>query len=166
MNKFFSRKEKKKETFGIKNFYNPNYNVVLQKNFLEINSRNAKVFIVIEKETFTKNQYQELKKSVQSSLRISGLYSKVDEKKPRAPKGYVRKMLCYGLYLLLEHDRITLDNVISLEADPSPNDDLVTKVYQPMGFELIAPTDKTITGGLMTSNVRTILSWCNTMNEF
>lgn len=160
MKKFF-KFSKKQKVPTMEDFYNPNYLVVLGAKTLEITSRNAKVFIVLQKETFTKKHYNLLKKQVKSSIRISGLYSKENEEKPRAPKGYTRKMLCYGLCLLLQHGRVTEDDVISLEADPSDNNNLVEKVYKPMGFELVAATSETITGGLMTSNVKTILSWCN-----
>jgi len=160
MNKLFPFSKRKKVP-AMKDFYNPNYIIVLGTKTLEITSRNAKVFIVLQKETFTKKQYDLLKKPLKSSIRISGLYSKENKKQPRAPKGYTRKMLCYGLYLLLEHGRVTEDDVISLEADPSDNNNLVEKVYKPMGFELVAATSETITGGLMTSNVKTILAWCN-----
>ena len=69
-------------------------------------------------------------------------------------------MLCYALTLLLHHDRISETDVISLEADPSPNNNLINKVYIPMGFELVAETGDSITGGLMKSTVQEILDWC------
>lgn len=150
--------EKKKNWMEI--FYDCNYCIKLEKTRLEITGRNAQVFIVLGKETFTNKQYKELKKNITSQLRIAGLYSCKDKKKPSAPKKYTRKMLCYALTLLLHHDRISETDVISLEADPSPNNNLINKVYIPMGFELVAETGDSITGGLMKSTVQEILDWC------
>lgn len=151
----------KKENFNIKDFYKKDYSILLDKNTLEITSENSKVIFSIEKEVFTKKEYKLLKKPVKSNIRIAGLYSRYNEKKKRTPKGYTRKILCYGLYLLLDHGRIHLDDIITCEADPSENNNLVNKVYLPMGFEMVAPTSEVITGGLMQSNIRTILSFCN-----
>lgn len=159
MNRLFTFS--KKDIFSIKDFYRKDYKIFLDNKILEITGRNAKVVISIEKEIFTKKQYKFLEKSLESNIRVAGLYSKYDENKSRAPKGYTRKMLCYGLYLLLEHGLINLNDIISIEADPSPNNNLVNKVYIPMGFEMVAKTSETITGGLMKSNVKRILSWCN-----
>lgn len=150
--------KKRKNSMNI--FYDSNYSVKLEQKSLEITGRNAQVFIVLGKETFTNKQYKELKKNITSQLRIAGLYSRKDEKKPSAPKKYTRKMLCYALTLLLHHDRISETDVISLEADPSPNNNLINKVYIPMGFELVAETGESITGGLMKSTVQEILDWC------
>lgn len=151
-----------KKVSTIQDFYNKNYTVNFSKNELEISGLNALVFIFLQEETFTKKNYPMLEKQVTSSIRICGLYSKVDKNKPRSPKKYSRKMLCYGLHLLLLHGRISLSDTISLEADPSENNNLVEKVYVPMGFQLVAQTSPEVkTGGLMISDVETILSWCN-----
>lgn len=151
-----------KKVSTIQDFYNQNYTVNLSKDELEISGLNALVFIFLKEETFTKQHYPMLEKQVSSSIRICGLYSKVDENKPRSPKKYSRKMLCYGLHLLLLHGKISISDIISLEADPSENNNLVEKVYIPMGFHLVAQTSPEVkTGGLMISDVRTILSWCN-----
>jgi hypothetical protein len=155
---FFEKKN------SMSNFYDNNYAVKLDKNTLEITGKNAQIYIVIEKEKFTKKQYKLIKEPFTSSIRIAGLYSRQDEKKPRAPKNYTRRMLCYGLYLLLQHNIIYKSDIISLEADPSDNNNLVNKVYIPMGFQLVAKTENNISGGLMKSNVKTILSWCKNIN--
>jgi hypothetical protein len=154
---FFKKKEN-----SIDKFYDTNYVITMDNDSLEINGKNAQIFLIIKKETFTNEHYKLLKNSFTSDLRICGLYSKKDENKPRSPKKYTRKMLCYGLYLLLQHHKISLTDIISLEADPSPNDTLVKKVYIPMGFELVASTSQDITGGIMKATVKTILSWCDT----
>lgn len=150
--------QKKKNWMEI--FYDSNYSVKLEKSTLEITGRNAQVFIVLGKETFTKKHYKELKENVTSQLRIAGLYSQKNEKKPSAPKKYTRKMLCYALTLLLHHNHISETDIISLEADPSPNNNLINKVYIPMGFELVVETGDGFTGGLMKSSVQQILLWC------
>lgn len=152
----------KKKTNGIEKFYDTDYTITMENDSLEINGKNAQILIIVKKETFTNKQYKLVKNSFTSDLRICGLYSKKDEKKPRSPKKYARKMLCYGLYLLLQHHKISPTDIISLEADPSPNDTLVKKVYIPMGFELVASTSEEITGGIMKATVETILSWCDT----
>lgn len=153
-----------KKNFSMRDFYDNNYVVKLDKKTLEITGKNAHIYIVIEKEKFTKKQYKMIKVPFTSSIRIAGLYSRQDEKNPRAPKNYTRKMLCYGLYLLLQHNIIYKTDIISLEADPSDNNNLVNKVYIPMGFKLVAKTEDNISGGLMKSNVKTILSWCKNIN--
>ena len=90
-----------------------------------------------------------------------------------APKGLTRKSLCIALQRLLNDNEITNKSIIVLEADPSINNDLITKVYKPMNFELLAHGDgikynnrntKTYNrgkGGLMKSTVGKTLKWCN-----
>lgn len=90
MNRLF--KFSKKDIFSIKDFYRKDYKIFLDNKTLEITSRNAKVVISIEKEIFTNKQYKFLEKSLESNIRVAGLYSKYDENKSRAPKGYTRVM--------------------------------------------------------------------------
>lgn len=140
-------------------FYQENYKITLQSNFLDITVDNAKVGITLQTDIFKKNNYYKLKENVVSQLRINSLYSRVNKEKPRAPKNLTRKMLCYGLLLLIKKGRIHLNNIISLEADPSDNNNLINKVYIPMGFTLEA-MDIENEGGLMSAKVSTILNWC------
>ena len=132
---------------------------------LSMSSQNAVVDLVIKNEEWREDY--SLSESFKSNLRISRIYSRVDKTKKRAPKFFVRKMLCYLLKKIMNKEnvfnlKLNPKSIIVLEADGSKNDDLVNKVYKKMGFVLIAKNiyeedDYPGTGGLLQSNIETVL---------
>ena len=133
---------------------------------------NAVVELVLNNEIWTPEMYYQLPKPIVSNLRISRMYSQVDKEKKKAPKFFVRKMLSHLLKLIKKSQKLkkfnfTNESVIVLEADGSDNNDLVTKVYIPMGFTLLS-SDKEEekeypgeAGGLMISDIDTVLQKLN-----
>ena len=92
-----------------------------------------------------------------SQVRLAGYYSK-------GCKG-VSKMLSMLLKQLVCENMLKFESVIVVEADPSKDNALVNKVYEPMGFEFKAPSiveaDEELCGGaLMATTVRAI---CNSV---
>ena len=138
---------------------------------LTISAKNASVGFTIKKEKFT--GYTDIPKNFISDFRLNSLYKQVDKEKPPAPQKFTRKMLCYSLCYILTHiPSINLHSIISLEADPSPNSNLINKVYIPMGFTVVGyqleqqqqqqqQQQQYGKAALMCSSVDTILSWCH-----
>ena len=115
-----------------------------------------------------------------SNVRLNLMGNQEDKGKPAAPKLFTRKMLCFGLNYLCENGKIKKESIISVEADASNNDDLVHKVYEPMGFEIIGPKKQQHYSSqqqqqqqpqskqrnnnkqyLLRATVEKILSWCS-----
>lgn len=159
--KIENSKKKPEDKKSSQDYFDSSYQVSQDKNTFVVKGKNAYLMIVLQKDTFKKKSYPSLKKqSITSDLRIAGLYSKKNKNKQRAPKNFTRKMLCYALETLVEQKRITKNNIVSLEADPSPNNNLIKKVYLPMGLKLQQQDDNQ-SGGVMTASVKTILNWCS-----
>ena len=103
------------------------------------------------------------KPSSTKPLIIGGIYKNygkefnISKKNNGAPKGLVRKLLCYALVYLNNKKLITFKTKIRLEAD---NDILITKVYQPMGLKVINKYRKD-NGGMMEATTQEILKWCS-----
>ena len=55
---------------------------------------------------------------------------------------------------------INIDSIITLEAEYSENDELLKKIYIPMGFEVIGK-DKDDNMTLMRTRIDRLLSWCH-----
>ena len=79
-------------------------------------------------------------------------------------------MLSHLLKLIKKSQKLkkfnfTNESVIVLEADGSDNNDLVTKVYIPMGFTLLSSEEEEKeyprSGGLMISDIDTVLQKLN-----
>ena len=128
---------------------------------------NALVELVLNDERWTPKMYYQLTKPIVSNLRISRIYSQIDKTKKRAPKLFVRKLLCHLLKLIqtnkkFEKFNFTENSVVVLEADGSDNNDLVKKVYEPMGFTMLSSDESSEkdypgeAGGLMMSHIKTI----------
>ena len=137
---------------------------------LTISAKNASVGFTIKKEKFS--GYTDIPKNFVSDFRLNSLYKQVNKKQPPAPQKFTRKMLCYGLcYILHNISTVNLHSIISLEADPSPNSNLINKVYIPMGFTVVGyqieqqqqqqQQQQYGSAALMCASVDTILSWCN-----
>jgi hypothetical protein len=103
---------------------------------------------------------------VKSNLRVAELYNQKDPEQPKAPKNLTRKLLYFALNLLLSQNKIELSSIIGLEPDHSEKNDLINKVYKPMGFVLLTvekadPTHDAIdTVNVMTATVGKVLEWC------
>ena len=134
---------------------------------------NAKIHLIIEDTLWKKDDYYtDIEESFKSSIRIAGLYSQIDKSKPRAPKGLVRRRLCKLLLEMVINNKLKLDSIVVLEADPSVNNYLVKNVYEPMEFKLesaplISTEERTYEngrllegGGLMSAKIEDILEWC------
>lgn len=150
-------------------FYDSSYKINFEKKsnntgHITIKAKNAYVHLVVKNETYDGNGgysgYNGFNiKNYHSNVRVSSLYRRKNQKKPQAPQKFTRKMLCYAITYLCEHGMINNDSIIALEPDPSPNNNLVNKVYIPMGFQIIGILHPGVY--LMSSNIRTTLSWCD-----
>ena len=135
-------------------------------NNYDISEKNAKILFSIIDETWeTNTHYVTEFEPFKSQLRIASLYSQHDKRKPRAPKGFIRRRLCEQLQKMVDDNVLNLDSIVVLEADPSENDNLIKKVYEPMGFELKSRYKDFETGGLMSAKVKDVFKWCNLVNE-
>jgi len=133
---------------------------------------NAKVQLMVQEEIWDKDAGYDIVPFT-SQVRIAALYKHTNKEENPAPKGLTRRLLCIALQKLLNDNEITNKSIIVLEADPSINNDLITKVYKPINFELLAHGDgikynnrNTNTynrgkGGLMKSTVGKTLKWCD-----
>ena len=134
-------------------------------------SGNALVVLVVKTEKWSGGKYHWYpdNNNLVSDLRVSGLYAQSDIEKPRETQGVARALLCHGLQYLINEAKIGPETIIALEAAQSPNDDLVNKVYIPMGFELISRghdgDGPETTGGLMSAKVSTITDWCSRIDH-
>ena len=62
----------------------------------------------------------------------------IDKLMKTFPKNYTRRMLCYALLYCIKQKYIRKEyTYITLEAEYSENDELIKKVYMPMGFEVV-----------------------------
>ena len=84
-------------------------------------------------------------------------------------KGQVTKgLLCHVLEHLIDNhfEGLCMDSIVSAEVDQSPGDNLINKVYSPMGFKLrsrmLDEEEEKLNefGGLMTSTVEKIMAFC------
>lgn len=164
-----------------KDYFKDEYQIKKKGSCLTIQAKNAFVVLVVKNETF-QDSYINVPKHFCSNVRISCLYRQHDENKPPAPQNFTRKMLCYGLFYLYERGSIKKNSIISLEADSSPNNNLVNKVYIPMGFKITGvwspppwkqqkqyqqqqkhpqeQQQQQWSSFLLSTTVETILSWC------
>ena len=160
-----------------KQYFNDEYKIKKGKDFLIIEAKNAYVVLSVKNETF-QDTYKNVPKHFCSNVRICGLYRQHDKNKPPAPQNFTRKMLCYALFYLYERGSINKNSIISLEADSSPHNNLVNKVYIPMGFKITGvwsvsqqqqeqqeqqqqqQQQQQWPSFLMSTTVETILSWC------
>ena len=91
----------------------------------------------------------------------------------RSPKGLTRKLLCELLLDLIKKNIIKNHSIILLEAEPSVEEKLL-EMYKNMGFQIKEYidkdkfdgfiSDKSIKfgrGAVMTSDVRSVILWCN-----
>ena len=120
----------------------------------------------------------ENKEDIKYNLRLVALYSQKSIDKPRAPIGITRKLLCNLIYKLLSIGDIKIDDILLLEADPSPNSKLL-KMYESMsfvnkGYAIVQRNEYQSDmdyirgirdrGAVMTTTIRNILQWYN--NKF
>jgi hypothetical protein len=143
---------------------------------VSVSQDGAWIYIRIQEKTWKENDdwYQQLKEPVKSGLHIDEMFASdnvEDEAARIIGKGHVRKkLLCYLLRDLMEKKHATLDTVVSACVMDSRNDELIKKVYNPMGFELRSrgiggrtregKLTLSDTGGLMTSTVKKIIQFC------
>lgn len=140
---------------------NPKKNLSNNPDIYNIFEKNAVILFDISDRTWgTDSYYITPFETFTSKLRIAGLYSREDKNLPPAPKGFVRRKLCEQLQKMVDDDVLNLDSIVALEADPSDNDDLINKVYEPMGFELKSRFKRFPTGGLMSAKVKDIFKGC------
>jgi len=101
------------------------------KKYISIKDKNAYVGIVI------KPDYYHYCNNIQSDLRICVYNAQQNKKIERAPPGHIKKLLIEALSIIDRHfPSICCDaSIVAVEADDSPNNDLVTKVYEPLGFK-------------------------------
>lgn len=132
---------------------------------------NAFIQLVLDDETWTKKLYYNLKKSFKSNVRLCAYYSQKNKHKKKAPKGQIEDMFHYLLIKLISKYNYNKESIIVIEADGSDNNELIKKVYEPMGFTFLS-ADKSAekdwpngAGGLMISTIETILNKKNKKNE-
>ena len=138
---------------------------------VRIRDSNTNIVLVVEKERY---EYEDdlnttRFKPFTSDIRLAALYRQYDKNKHPASKGETRRLLCDALQRVIDtKEDINYDSIIVVEADGSPNGNLVKKVYIPMGFERVTQyMDGIDFGGdedttLMKSKVGTLINWCNT----
>ena len=130
---------------------------------LNLSGKNARVVLNIEtekKEDYI-DWYPNLPDDFYSDIRIHFLYRREKDEEAPAPKDYTRKMLCYGLLYCIEQGFVNKNSIITVMAEHSKNDELLKKVYIPIGFKVIT-VDKDDDTTLMKSTVGRLLSWCDT----
>jgi hypothetical protein len=132
------------------------------KDVLILEGKNAEVMLYIKKRKKENyKDYPNLPNNFYSDIHLASLYRQTSEDEPPAPKNYTRKMLCYSLLYCIKQGYIDKeDTVITLEAEYSENDELIKKVYIPMGFEVIGK-DKYDASILMKSTIEKLLFWCH-----
>ena len=130
---------------------------------LNLSGKNARVVlnIEIEKKEDYIDWYPNLPDDFYSDIRIHFLYRREKDEEAPAPKDYTRKMLCYGLLYCIEQGFVNKNSIITVMAEHSKNDELLKKVYIPIGFKVIT-VDKDDDTTLMKSTVGRLLSWCDT----
>ena len=133
------------------------------KTKMEMLYNNAFVQLVLDDEIWTKESYYNLKESFKSNVRLCAYYSQKNKNKDKSPKGQVKEMLYYLLNKLISKYNYNKDSIIVIEADGSDNNELIKKVYEPMGFTFLS-ADKFAekdwpggAGGLMMSTIGIIL---------
>lgn len=128
---------------------------------LILKGKNAYVHLVLKNEHWTNNDFDTLVEPFDSEFRIAGIYAKHNKYKPRSPRGYTRKMLCYAIEMLLVlgHPGITGSSVVAIEVDESVENRLVKKVYEPMGFAMMSISSSSDSGGIMKTTVSKIIEW-------
>ena len=132
------------------------------KDILIVEGKNAEVMLYIKdrKKEDYKN-YANLPIDFGSNIHLASLYRQTDEDLPPAPKNYTRRMLCYALLYCIKQKYIRKEyTYITLEAEYSENDELIKKVYMPMGFEVVGK-DKYNEMTLMRSTIEKLLYWCD-----
>ena len=132
------------------------------KDILIVEGKNAEVMLYIKdrKKEDYKN-YANLPIDFGSNIHLASLYRRIDEDLPPAPKNYTRRMLCYALLYCIKQKYIRQDYAyITLEAEYSKNDELIKKVYIPMGFEVVGK-QKNSDLTLMRSRIEKLLYWCH-----
>ena len=133
-----------------------------------INYKNAHINLIVGK-----GEYNTDNQSIDYHLVLGHLYSRWDINKDAAPKGLTRKLLCELLLDLIKKNIIKDNSIILLEAEPSVEEKLL-EMYKNMGFiikEYIDKdkfdgfrSDKSIKlgrGAVMTSDVKSVILWCN-----
>ena len=147
-------------------YYDSSYNVkctLENKNVvLNLSGKNARVVLNIERETKDDYiDYPNVPDNFYSDIRIFFLYRQEKPEEAPAPKNYTRRMLCYGLLYCIEQGFVNKNSIITVKAEHSENDELLKKIYIPLGFRVITvDTDDDTT--LMKSTVGRLLSWCDT----
>lgn len=117
--------------------------------------------VLKKKECWDNEDYPKLKESFFSDLRLTDFYSRIDKNYERSPPGVAKKLLLYALQnIIMTYQK---DRIIVAEVDFSPENDLVNKVYIPMGFIMLSPMkgyDELYpngAGGLMVAKIREVV---------
>lgn len=107
-------------------------------NVLVIHYHNSYIGLLTKLERWSIEDGYDIKKPFTSNIRLLSFYSQMDKKKQRTCKGETTTLLYYGLTYLLNKNIIHKHMVIVVEVDPSFNNNLVKKVYQSLGFNILA----------------------------
>ena len=123
---------------------------------------NVRIIIQLKKNKWnTDDDHYQLKEPVRSNLNIGEMTLINRDTVRTIDKNQIRKkLLCYLLGDLIKKKRATLDMVVSADVDVSPNYNLIKNVFNPLGFELKGKLKLYDTGGLMTSTVQKIITFC------
>ena len=127
-------------------------------NVLTIHYNNSYIEILNKLEHWSKIDGYDIKKPFTSNIRLLSFYSQMDKNKQRTFKGETTTLLYYGLTYLLNKNIIHKNMIIVVEADPSLNNNLVKKVYQRIGFNILALELDTCNGfTLMNTSIGDLL---------
>lgn len=131
---------------------------------LTLSEGNARASVLVQTETWCDDDGYEGGDETPpftSAARLTELYAQHDDALPRAPRGLARELLCQALRTLTagsSDGALRASDVLVLEADESEGDELVRKVYAPMGFKVVAVEAWGTT--LMRGTVGGVLRWC------
>lgn len=138
--------------------------IIQRDDYIEVKKNPASVFVVVKNEKWTSSStlYNEITQPFTSAARISHMSANEYGIGERAAKGIASRLLCIAMCILILNDKMTPRSIVVAEIDQSINDQLLQKVYTPLGFHLVSRFDSDRTGGLVKTYTRTIISKCKT----
>ena len=94
----------------------------------EIKYNNVYIHLIVGEDL-----YKIAEQSIPFDLILGHIYSQMNNKENKAPKGLARKLLCKLLLELIKKNIITKSNIILLEAEPSEKE-LLLVMYKKNGI--------------------------------
>ena len=121
---------------------------------------NARASVLVQRERWTSDDGYRLDAPFESAARVTEVYAQFDASLPRARRGLARELLCSILRTLVRDKLLRPCDVLALESDHSDDDQLVRKVYVPMGFAEAGRECADEGVVLLRSTVGEVLRWC------